>query len=236
MKHVIKKRESWAIVHDASLMVLPGVEYFSEDFWRAQQALTGTALGRGSAWFIEAPCGPVVLRHYLRGGWAAALSRQRYFFTGVARSRPFREYHILAQLYALGLPVPRPVAALCEHHGVFASGAIMTAYIGSTGTLADRLKDDHPVGVTWANVGRCIRRFHDAGVWHADLNARNILLDSGFQVFLIDFDRPRFNPEKPADGERSLSRLKRSLVKLWPADDLSAMQSAWIELKAAYDE
>ena len=174
MKHEVHKEKSWAIIYDACLMDFPGPDFFSVDYWRSRQALKGEAVGRGSAWFIEIP-GPVVLRHYLRGGWAAKFSRQRYFFTGISRSRPFREYRLLSELFELGLPVPRPVAALCQHHGVTSSGAIMTARIDSSNTLADSLTGDGLVGGVWANVGRCIRRFHEAGLWHADLNARNIL-------------------------------------------------------------
>ena len=236
MKHANHTEKSWAIAYDTSLMDAPGLEYFNPDFWRSREALIGEAIGRGSAWFIEAPYGPVVLRHYLRGGWAAKISRQAYFFTGVSRSRPFREYYLLEALYTKGLPVPRPVAALCQHHGVISTGAIMTARIVSATTLADVLMGDGVADSTWASVGRCIREFHDAGVWHADLNARNILLDDDFQVFLIDFDRARFRPGKPVNGEGNLNRLKRSLLKLWPAGKTSAMQTAWTALKVAYDE
>lgn len=235
MKHVINKEKSWAITYDASLLEVPGPDYFSVDFWRSRNALKGEAVGRGSAWFIEAPHGPVVLRHYLRGGWAATFSRQSYFFTGVSSSRPFREYQVLVELYAKGLPVPRPVAALCQHQGVISTGAIMTECITSSSTLADVLSGGDPVEDVWKRVGACIRKFHDAGVWHADLNARNILLDANHTVFLIDFDRARFHPGKPVDGEGNLNRLKRSLQKLWPADEMPALQLAWNELKAGYD-
>ena len=54
--------------------------------------------------------------------------------------------------------------------------------------LAARLSKG-PLSLTqWIAIGRCIRRFHDAGVCHADLNAHNILLTPE-QVYLIDFDR-----------------------------------------------
>jgi len=231
MKSVIHKESSLAIAYDASLMEIPTVDYFSVDYWRSKQALEGEAVGRGSAWFINTAFGPVVLRQYLRGGWVAKISRQSYFFSTVSRSRPFREYHLLAALYDLGLPVPKPVAALCEFHGIISSGALMTARISSAQTLADVLPGNEAI---WGSVGKCIRRFHDAGVWHADLNARNILLDADMRVFLIDFDRARFMPGKVVNGEGNLKRLKRSLAKLWPTGELSAMQVAWTQLIAAY--
>lgn len=234
MNHVINKEKSWAVVHDASLLDDPGPDYFSVDFWRSRNAVKGEAIGRGSAWFIEAPHGPVVLRHYLRGGWAATFSRQSYFFTGVSNSRPFREYHVLVELYAKGLAVPRPIAALCQHRGVVATGAIMTACIAHSRTLADIISGGSPVEEIWTKVGKCIRKFHDAGVWHADLNARNILSDTDHKVFLIDFDRSRFNPGKPVDGEDNLNRLKRSLLKLWPPGQMPALQQAWTEIRAGY--
>jgi 3-deoxy-D-manno-octulosonic acid kinase len=238
MKPAIQIKKSMAIVYDANLMDAPGADYFSVDFWDSQQALVGEATGRGSAWFIDSPVGPVVLRQYLRGGWVAAFNRQSYFFTSVLRSRPLREFRLLSALYELGLPVPRPIAALCEHHGFISTGKIITARILSAQTLADTLpgksRNSDVSDDLWRNVGKCIRRFHDAGVWHADLNARNILLDAESQVFLIDFDRARFRPGTTVKGEGNLSRLKRSLAKFWPAEDQDAMRSAWMQLKAGY--
>jgi hypothetical protein len=55
------------------------------------------------------------------------------------------------------------------------------------------------------------------------------------QVFLIDFDRARYSPGEAVDGKGNLSRLKRSLVKFWPADKSSAMREAWQNLLAGYD-
>ena len=43
----------------------------------------------------------------------------------------------LLDLFEKGLPVPRPVAALCQHKGLVATGAIMTECIPSATTLAD---------------------------------------------------------------------------------------------------
>ena len=227
-----------AFIYDADLMTAACADYFKADYWGNQDALDGEAVGRGSAWFINAPFGQVVLRQYLRGGWIAKLSHRHYAFLGVESSRPFREFNILATLHMQGFPVPRPVAALCEHRGLLSTGALMTARITSAQTLADLLinqkKYDEPGQDYWSQIGRCIRRFHDAGVWHADLNARNIMLDNDSQVFVIDFDRARFTPGKQVDGVGNLKRLYKSLVKLWPSRATSALAPAWAQLEAAY--
>ena len=115
----------------------------------------------------------------------------------------------------------------------------MTARISAAQTLADYLTADQDsdslVTGPWGRVGQCLRRFHDAGVRHADLNARNILLDEGLQVFLIDFDRAGFTPDKAVNGTNNLNRLRRSLAKLWPTEHRSVLQPAWTLLKAGYD-
>ena len=240
MQHVIHKQKSLAIAYDSSMVEALSVDYFNIEFWKSKDALSGKAMGRGSAWFIDAPFGPVVLRQYLRGGWIAKISRRSYAFSTFSRSRPFLEYHLLAKLYDTGLPVPRPVAALCEHHGFISTGSLMTVQIPSAQTLADVLgetqtRPDSFEGL-WESVGKCIRRFHQAGVWHADLNARNILLDAELNVYLIDFDRARFSPGKAVDGQGNLNRLRRSLTKFWPDAETATLQTAWMKLKAGYDE
>ncbi len=238
MEHVIHKQESQAIVYDASLMDDPPAAYFSVDFWKAKQLLKGKAVGRGSAWFIAAPFGPVVLRQYLRGGWAAWFSRRSYWFTTVERSRPFREYHILVDLFAAGLPVPRPVAALCEFRGLVSQGALITSQIPSARPLADVLQGGYRTGPVsagfWEMLGKCLRKFHAAGVWHADLNARNILINTDGDIFLIDFDRARFKPGRVVRGRGNLKRLRRSLLKIWPVEGAVDLQTAWAQLETGY--
>jgi len=235
MQRAVHNQKSFSTAYDASLIESPGVEFFSTELWASRRALDGEALGRGSAWFVNAPFGPVVLREYLRGGWVARISRRDYFFSTVGRSRPFREFDILAALFEQGLPVPRPVAALCEHRGLVSTGSIMTMRIPGARTLADSLSGRSPSGDSlWEDVGSCIRQFHRAGVWHADLNARNILLDETLEVFLIDFDRARLMPGTEVNGKRNLQRLRRSLEKLWPVDRRTHLQPAWNRLLAAY--
>jgi len=139
-------------------------------------------------------------------------------------------------LFEVKLPVPRPLAALCEHRGIFSTGAIMTARIEEAQPLADLLPATGIESGLWAKVGRCISRFHRAGVWHADLNARNILLTAEPSVFLIDFDRARFTPGHAVAGKDNLSRLYRSLQKFWPVSQTSNLQTAWHQLLTAYHD
>ncbi|MGH8640566.1 MAG: lipopolysaccharide kinase InaA family protein, partial [Burkholderiales bacterium] len=87
---------------------------------------------------------------------------------------------------------------------------------------------------TWRAVGRCIRRFHDRGVYHADLTANNILIDGAERISLIDLDRGGLRTPGPWRAA-NLSRLKRSLLKICrelPADRFGPAD--WTALQEAY--
>src|SRR5690606_17355149 len=79
-----------AILFDRERLRQADAELFSPTAWgeRARPVSSG---GRGGAWFVDAPFGPCVLRHYLRGGLAAHLSRDRYLWRGAASTRSFAE-------------------------------------------------------------------------------------------------------------------------------------------------
>jgi 3-deoxy-D-manno-octulosonic acid kinase len=224
---------SRAIVYDANRIPQPGPELFEPGYWRDLEAVVGQAQGRGNALLLETPFGPAVLRHYQRGGMAAKLSCDRYFFSGFSRSRPVLEAGILASLHDRGLPVPEVLAALCERHGLVYSGALITARIADAHPLADRLARGGGNEALWTDIGCCLRRFHKAGVFHADLNARNILIDNSGKVWLVDFDRARFMRPDSRMLRQNLARLLRSLRKLGAVPE-AELEEGWRSLKAGY--
>ena len=67
-----------------------------------------------------------------------------------------------------------------------------------------------------------IRRFHNEGLDHVDLNARNILIDDRDMPWLIDLDRCRLrDPGRWQTG--NLARLERSLEKFAPGQAKALM-------------
>ncbi|MDN6323525.1 MAG: 3-deoxy-D-manno-octulosonic acid kinase [Halomonas sp.] len=190
-------------------------DMFSPDYWRARGLVTGEAPGRGSSLFFTPYAGATeqwVLRPYRRGGLIARLSKTRYLWTGAERTRAFRELRLTARLFSLGLPVPRPVAVCVTRHGPAYEAALITRRIAGAGALAERLENATATPLLLERVGRMIRRFHDAGLDHVDLNARNILVDTDDTPWLIDLDRCRLR----APGKwhtANLARLERSLAK-----------------------
>ena len=202
-----------AILFDPELVDAPGPQLFDRAYWRNQGALTERAGGRGSIHFIDDGRRHWALRRYLRGGVPAFLTRKHYLWSGEERTRSFRELRLLDALKRRGLPVPAPVAAFYRRGPVTYAAQLLTERIVGARPLAELLSVGAMDDARWAAIGRCLRRFHDAGVQHADLNAQNILLDAEGEVWVLDFDRGRERPPGPW-RERALLRLARSLAKL----------------------
>lgn len=210
---------------------------FAPAYWRARDALSEPLGGRGAAWRITAGDIDWVLRFYRRGGLPGKVLLDWYLFTGMDRSRPFLEWHLLKDMHDAGLPVPRPVAARVIRYGLGYRGAIITATVPGE-SLARLLIEERLTAADWQATGYWIRKFHDSGVWHADLNAHNVLIQQAelsSKVHLIDFDRGRFRPQDTGWREGNLSRLRRSLAKVAP-DREALIEAGWAELRKSYDE
>jgi 3-deoxy-D-manno-octulosonic acid kinase len=228
------KQDSLLIVYDADCIQHPGTQLFDPEYWRCQDAVAGEAEGRGRALLLETGFAPAVLRQYLRGGWAARVSQDRYVFAGFDRARPVMEFNMLKNLSAAGLPVPEPLAAMCRREGAFYTGWLMTRRIMGVSPLADLARKRWDDPSLWRATGACIRGFHDFGLVHADLNARNILVGEGDCVYLIDFDRARLREGDFRAYLANLRRLQRSLEKLWPDTIPDRLEQCWRSLLEGY--
>lgn len=234
MKIRSHKQDALAIVYDADRVHQPDPELFDPHYWERQGRVVGQAVGRGRALLLDTGFGPAVLRQYLRGGWPARFSRDRYLFAGFERSRPLLEFNVLATVADLGLPAPAPLAALCRRQGLFYRGWLMMERILGVQALADLLAERSRSPALWSAVGMTIARFHRAGVVHADLNARNILVAGDDAIHLVDFDRARLAANDPSACRANLGRLRRSLDKLWPESAREDLEPSWADLRRGY--
>jgi 3-deoxy-D-manno-octulosonic acid kinase len=205
-----------AILFDAAACgaARPDAAWFDAAHWAAEGRVEARSGGRGGVAFIETPAGACVLRHYHRGGLAARVSADKYFWAGAKRTRSFREFRLLDRLVAAGLPVPAPVAARYARKGVNYTADLIVRRIASVETLAEQLARGRLDASLASRVGTTIARFHEAGACHADLNAHNILIDEHDFVSLIDFDRGTLRKPGLAWQQANLKRLRRSLIKL----------------------
>lgn len=228
-ERIVACGDDW-IIHDPSLLAQPQPAHFEPAQWGS--AVVGTAAGRQPAHFIDSGEQAWVLRHYWRGGFPGRLLRDQYLYLGRNFSRPFQEWRILAQAYADGVHVPQPVAARLSRRGLIYRGDILMQRIDGAQSLADLLAEQAMLPVLWRSLALTIARCHQAGYWHADLNARNVLCRDG-QWWLIDFDRAR--KRTPGHwGFENIRRLKRSLDKLQIRGQLRYRQSDWNDFVEAW--
>ena len=225
MQERTHKDAEGAILFDAAVSPQVGHDWFAPEHWRERDALRTQAGGRGGVAIIATPVGECVLRHYHRGGLVASLMGDRYLWTGADRTRPVAEFRLLAEVASLGLPAPAVVAARYCRRGLLYSADLITRRIADASTLAECLAAGRLDGELAEESGALVARFHRAGVWHADLNAHNVLVAPD-DLYLIDFDRGRLRTPARAWQQANLLRLRRSLVKLGAA---SAGEAAFEE-------
>lgn len=224
-----------AMLYDTSRAGNADAHWFDRDWWAQRGQVRAADEGRGAALFIQADGRRLVLRHYRRGGWMAAVNTDRYRWHDANSTRSFHEWSLLYLMHRAGLPVPVPIAACYRRTGRHSYRAdLLTEQIPNVSSLAACIRSAALPLVEWVAIGRCLRRFHDEGVCHADLNAHNLLLGEGQAVWLIDFDRAQLR--RPGLWcDTNLVRLRRSLEKIsdrLPAEHFS--DADWATMLNAY--
>ncbi|TVT35973.1 3-deoxy-D-manno-octulosonic acid kinase [Marinobacter vinifirmus] len=227
-----------SVAKEGSLLISPGYEgvtadWFQPSFWGADAAVVDEG-GRGGAWFLDAGGDEFVLRHYRRGGLIGKFVERTYIYTGLLRARSFREFRLTRELILAGLPVPNVIAAAVWRRSLcFYRAAIIVERIPEAVNLPSSTRVNSEK--LWIQAGQMIRRFHDWGLDHVDLNCDNILVAND-RTYLIDFDRcRRRDPSSSRQWQaNNLQRLKRSVDKrLGLRADLD-VERLWQQLLSGY--
>ena len=217
MNPVTYHKKSTHILYDADVFSnVEDISFESRD-WAQRSAIVGFAEGRGTTFFVQYLGRDFVLRHYQRGGLIARFLNDQYLWNFLRWTRPWREWKLLCHMLEQDLPVPLPAAIRVVRKTLLYRADIMTHRIAHARTLTQALAVEELSEGYWIAVGSMIRRFHEAGIYHADLNANNIMLDDGGRFYLIDFDRGRIRKNNDKWKKQTLKRLKRSLIKLTKA-------------------
>jgi serine/threonine protein kinase len=183
-----------------------------------------TVFGRGDMHSVKLADGSTALfRCYRHGGLFRSLTG-KWFFSWPPR--PFRELSITEELRRRGVPTVEVFAACVEKiRGPFYRGWLVTRQLDEARDLWVGLQSGfcQSVGIdaTLKAVAASIRRMHGEGVYHRDLNLKNILIrstGSGAESHVIDFDKAILVLGKlPAPlAQKNLDRLLRSVRKLDP--------------------
>lgn len=194
--------------------------------------------GRGAVTYLDMPVDDkptkLVLRHYQRGGLVAKLTRTKYLWHGLAKTRAATELGLLDHLCQQQLPVCKPFAAQVLRRGLNYECSLLTHELTGATTMGSLLQSDSLTVEQWPLIGKLIRQMHELQVYHADLNAHNIML-AGNKAYLIDFDR---GEQRSSGGDAwkaaNLQRLHRSIVKLQRKYGFSFETAQWQALQSAY--
>ncbi len=165
--------------------------------------------GRGELIRFPYDRGWGIIRKYLRGGLVRHFVKDAYFLV----NRPLRELRLHAHVFHAGLPVPEPLGVCWERRGLFVRGALATHEVKAVNLLGYLARDHGETGEMLRRCGALIRQMHDMGVFHADLQVRNILVGED-RLYLIDFDNAWLAGRlTPLQRARNLFRLRRSFEK-----------------------
>lgn len=169
--------------------------------------------GRGAlSRFSWLPGRDGLVRPCRRGGVMRFLGRNY-----VLENRPLREFEAHCEVVARGIPAPVPLGVSWQRTGGFLRGALATEAVDAPDLLAWLRTPGHADPSLRADTlhrcGAVVRKMHDAGVWHADLQVKNLLV-SPEGPMLIDFDGARVGvPPGGLDRARNLLRFRRSLER-----------------------
>jgi hypothetical protein len=150
-----------------------------------------------------------------------------------------------AEVERRGIATAAPVALLLrEGPPSFFRGWLATSEIEEARDLLTRLGETPiPTRPQLASVAAQVRRAHDQGIEHRDLNLGNLLVrerGAGWEVFLVDLDRAVVHPVPLpfASRQSALRRMERSYEKHFgPDGPLGPGGSrSWYSLYAGEDE
>jgi 3-deoxy-D-manno-octulosonic acid kinase len=216
---------------------LPPVEDLREGGWtcRIETALARPLLAAGLLEAAERGAGPasaatgrasharlrvedaggaagVIVRRYRHGGLLAPLTGDRF----LSSARFTNEFELGRRAWAEGVPTARPVA-VGWRGGLSKRGFIATLAIPGARDLLDLFVKPVAEPKRLAAARACalaVRRMHDAGIDHADLHLKNLLVGEGpggapgETAFVIDLDLAR-RGSGPLDGRARVSNLAR---------------------------
>ena len=180
--------------------------------------------GRAQLRSFKLPNGEIALiRRYRHGGVFRKITGG-VFFTWPPR--PFRELILTEEVRRRGVPTVEVYGACVERViGPSYRGWLVTRELSEAYDLWAALRGGFAQEVGMAPLLRAVadslRAMHREGVYHGDLNLKNILVraeSNGARGYIIDLDKAKlFLGGLPAElGKRNLARLLRSVRKLDP--------------------
>ena len=183
--------------------------------FKGRERLRSICLGNGDKALIRTYRHGGVLRHWTGGVFCSW------------PPRPFRELAITEEIRRRGIPTVETYGACVEQlWGPFYRGWLVTRELTDAQDLWQAFKmglvQELGIDRILRAVADSLRALHREGVFHTDLNLRNILISKEqgcVKGYIIDFDKAkRVSGNLPPElVRRNINRLLRSINKLDPA-------------------
>ena len=214
----------------------------SPENWQRHLGQHASGAGRGGTARLRLADGTTaVLKQMRRGGALAGLWRDRYAGT----RRLLDNLRIPSEAVRRGVSTARPLAMLLVG-GPPGLTRAWAAYeeIARAPDLIEYLRSADPPTIEEIDVvAGVVRKMHDEGIEHRDLNLGNLLLrrgaNAGPEAFVVDLDRGRLwdEPVPMRLRIRALCRLERSSVKLFGERPIEAfdLRRRWYDAYAQDD-
>lgn len=221
------------IYYDSTLINEDIELLFEPRYWQEKKLVVGSAIGRGTTWFVKMQTIEGALRHYRRGGLFGKIISDHYLFLGWDKTRSLQEFKLLQQLSKAGINVPRPIAARVTKKTFCYQADLLSEKIPNAQDLVAILQNKSLPNTIYHKIGQEIQKMHQTQVNHTDLNIHNILIDKTNKVWIIDFDKCAQQSGEHWK-EKNLQRLKRSFVKEVKKCNIHWREGDWKALLAGY--
>ena len=188
----------------------------------------------------------LLVRRFTHGGLLRWLTGRRF----LDPARPFRELRLSEDLRRRGIRTPQIVAARARPASVAGwTLELVSRRVESVVDLAqvlERLRKRElvrrRVAPLLVELGRFLRRLHDEGLYHADLQPANLLVNRAalegedIELWVLDLDRSRLGPPL-AISERctNLARLLRHVLRRSEEQGPSLARTDWVRVLRGYE-
>jgi 3-deoxy-D-manno-octulosonic acid kinase len=189
--------------------------------WAEAQPGRRVFVGRGEAYGVALGRTAAVVRHARHGGLLAPLLGDLF----VGPPRFHREAALSRRLAQGGLRTPAVLAGVRYRVGPLHRADVATSQVEGADLAELFYGDAPPAGEARTRVlgaiGHLVRRLHDLGLVHPDLQLRNLLVSGAAgpapEAWLLDVDTCReIRGDRDAERARNLDRFYRSWAK-WNA-------------------
>ena len=185
---------------------------------------SGTTLsGRGGISYGTLPgIGPVVAKHYLRGGVLRHFVRSWHLMTTEPRS--LTEYRLLERVRSIGINAPRPLACCWRGRHIYQAWLFMDEILDYKSLADVSLEEPERLSKIFSEVERQMALLVANNILHIDLHPGNVIVDTHGTVYLLDFDKAReYSGTTEELRDQFIFRWRRAVIKHNLPEELSEM-------------